>query len=176
MARWTQRASNEERIGSPYDEQARSSRKRELVWLGYKVHLTQTCDQDPQAPHLIVQVHTVPATTPDSVSVEPILEDLRDREVAPSTLLMDQGYTSATSLVEQAIQGTQIVGPLHESTSWQAQAGEGYGLYDFAVDWQQRSVWCPASDTRVNDGLPLLIGMARRKLRSAFQPRLARNV
>ena len=33
--------SNEERIVSPYDEQARSSRKRELVWLGYKVHLTQ---------------------------------------------------------------------------------------------------------------------------------------
>ena len=135
--------SNEERIVSPYDEQARSSRKRELVWLGYKVHLTETCDQDPQVPHLIVQVHTAPATTPDSVSVEPILQDLREREVAPSTLLVDQGYTSATSLVEQAKQGTHIVGPLQESTSWQAQAGDGYGLYDFAVDWQQQSVCCP---------------------------------
>lgn len=147
MARWTEHVNNEDRIVSPYDEQARSARKRELVWLGYKVHLTETCDQDPQVPHLIVQVHTVPATTPDSVSVEPILEDLREREVAPSTLLVDQGYTSATSLVEQAKQGTQIIGPLQESTSWQVQADEGYGLYDFEVDWQQQSVRCPASDT-----------------------------
>ena len=80
------------------------------------MHLTETCDQDPHVPHLIVQVHTAPATTPDSVSVEPILQDLREREVAPSTLLVDQGYTSATSLVEQAKQGTRIVGPLQEST------------------------------------------------------------
>lgn len=77
--------SNEERIVSPYDEQARSCRKRELVCLGYKVHVTETCDQDPHMPQLIVQVHTAPATTADSVSVEPILQDLREREVAPST-------------------------------------------------------------------------------------------
>jgi hypothetical protein len=63
--------------------------------------------------------------------------------VAPSPLLVDQGYTSAISLLEQAKHGTQIVGPLQESTSWQAQAGEGYGLYDFEVDWQQQSVRCP---------------------------------
>ncbi|GHO64591.1 hypothetical protein KSC_034830 [Ktedonobacter sp. SOSP1-52] len=84
---------------SPYDEQARSVRKRELVCLGYKVHLTETCDQDPQKPHLIVQVHTVAATVADSVVVEPILQDQRDREMAPSILLVDQGYTSATSLL-----------------------------------------------------------------------------
>lgn len=135
--------SNEERIVSPYDPEARSSRKRELVWLGYKVHLTETCDQDPQVPHLIVQVHTVPATSPDSTSVEPIVEQLREQDLAPSTLFVDQGYTSATSLVEQGKQGTRLCGPLSESTSWQAQAGQGYGLYDFEVDWPQRQVRCP---------------------------------
>ena len=46
------------------------------------------------------------------MSVEPILQDLREREVAPSTLLVDQGGTLATSLVEHAKQGTQIIGPL----------------------------------------------------------------
>ena len=63
-----------------------------------------------------IKPRSIPATTPDSVSVEPILQDLREREVAPSTLLLDQVYTSATSLVEQAKHGTQIVGPLQEST------------------------------------------------------------
>ncbi|GHO56322.1 hypothetical protein [Ktedonobacter robiniae] len=55
-------------------------------------------------PHLIIQVHTVAATVPDSMAVEPILQDLREREVAPATILVDQGYTSATFLVEQAKQ------------------------------------------------------------------------
>ncbi|MBF6614999.1 MAG: transposase, partial [Chloroflexi bacterium] len=32
--------SNAERVVSPYDQQARESRKRETEWLGYKVHLT----------------------------------------------------------------------------------------------------------------------------------------
>src|SRR5437667_2697810 len=37
--------SNEQRIVSPYDPQARSSRKRDRVGLDYKVHLTETVDQ-----------------------------------------------------------------------------------------------------------------------------------
>jgi transposase len=30
-------------IRSPYDPEARTGKKRELVWLGYKVHVTETC-------------------------------------------------------------------------------------------------------------------------------------
>src|SRR5581483_1038262 len=77
--------SNEDRFVSPSDPEARSSRKRELIWLGYQVHLTETGDQDPQIPHLIVQVHTVPATCPDSPSVDPSVEQLREQDLAPST-------------------------------------------------------------------------------------------
>ncbi|WP_201383211.1 transposase [Ktedonobacter sp. SOSP1-52] len=36
-----------------------------------------------------------------------------------------------------------MIGPLQESTSWQAQAGEGYGLYDFEVDWPHQRIRCP---------------------------------
>src|SRR6266566_4323137 len=53
---------NEDRVVSPYDPDARSSRKRDTTWLGYKVHLTETCDQDPHVPHLISHVETTPAT------------------------------------------------------------------------------------------------------------------
>ena len=37
--------------------------------MGYKVHLTETCDAD--HPDLITQVMTTPATTPDSVMGPP---------------------------------------------------------------------------------------------------------
>jgi transposase len=41
-------------ISSPYDTDARYSTKREMQWVGYKAHLTETCDED--RPHLIVNV------------------------------------------------------------------------------------------------------------------------
>ena len=49
-------------IQSPYDPEARYSRKRQTAWTGYKVHLTETCEEE--LPHLITQVETTVATTP----------------------------------------------------------------------------------------------------------------
>src|SRR5947209_835156 len=53
-------------IRSPYDPEARTGKKRETTWLGYKVHLTETCvlQEEAQArvmPQLIVQVQTTVA-------------------------------------------------------------------------------------------------------------------
>lgn len=50
-------------IESPYDPEARNSTKRETDWTGYKVHISETCDED--EPHIITNVETTPATTPD---------------------------------------------------------------------------------------------------------------
>ena len=57
-----------ELIASPYDPEARYSTKREVEWVGYKVHLTETCETE--TPHLIVNVETTPATTPDDHMVK----------------------------------------------------------------------------------------------------------
>src|SRR5579871_3784198 len=50
-------------IHSPYDCDARFATKREVSWIGYRLHLTETCEED--LPRLITQVSTVPATTND---------------------------------------------------------------------------------------------------------------
>ncbi len=55
-------------ITSPYDPEARYSTKRGSSWVGYKVHFTESCD--PEAPRLITNVETTPATTPDDNMVE----------------------------------------------------------------------------------------------------------
>jgi transposase len=47
----------------PYDTEARYSTKRSTTWTGYKVHLTETCDDE--APHLLTQSGATRATTPD---------------------------------------------------------------------------------------------------------------
>ena len=38
-------------IGSPYDTEARYATKGATVWSGYKVHLTETCDEHPELDH-----------------------------------------------------------------------------------------------------------------------------
>jgi transposase len=43
-------------IESPYDTEAKYSRKDTTRWTGYKVHLSETCDE--YSPHLIINVHT----------------------------------------------------------------------------------------------------------------------
>ena len=51
-------------ICTPYDVEARFSKKRATQWVGDKVHLTETCDD--AAPSLITDVTTTPATTADN--------------------------------------------------------------------------------------------------------------
>ena len=85
------------RIASPYDLEARYSSKRDTHWVGYKVHLTETCDAD--QPDLITQVITTPATTQDSVMGPAIQHDLADRDLLPGTHLLDSGYVDADLLV-----------------------------------------------------------------------------
>lgn len=50
-------------IASPYDPEARFSTKRGMDWVGYKVHFTETCDED--QPHLITHVETTVASIQD---------------------------------------------------------------------------------------------------------------
>jgi transposase len=39
------------------------STKRNISWVGYKVHLTETCDAE--MPRIITNVETTPASAPD---------------------------------------------------------------------------------------------------------------
>src|SRR5438552_8228605 len=135
--------SNEERIVSPYDPEARSSRKRDLVWLGYKGHMTETCDQDPSCPHLITHVETTPATMQDTEVLAPIQEQLRAKDLAPASHDVDQGYPSGPELVKQARLGTQIMGLVGQDTSWQQREQTGYALEVFRLDWPGQVATCP---------------------------------
>ncbi len=48
---------------SPYDLDASAAKKRSTYWIGYKVHFTETCDED--RPHLITHVVTAIGPIPD---------------------------------------------------------------------------------------------------------------
>lgn len=61
------------------DVQTRAGRKREHSWVGYKVHITETCDEE--TPHLITHVETTSATATDEAALEPIHKALKERDL-----------------------------------------------------------------------------------------------
>lgn len=132
-------------IRSPHDPQARYSEKRESSWVGYKVHLTETCDED--LPHLITQVETTIAPVPDSEALPKIQQDLAQRELLPSQQIADAGYVTARLLVSSQQQQVELCGPPRADSAWQAQAGAGFAAADFSFDWEQQQAICPSGQT-----------------------------
>ncbi len=134
--------STAEQIASPHDVEARWSSKRDIQWVGYKVHPTETCDA--ATPHLLTHVETTPATTPDDTMLPTIHAHLAERDLLPAEHLVDKGYTDArTLLTSQSTYGVTIIGPVADDPSWQAQAGAGFAKADFQVDWPGKRVICP---------------------------------
>jgi transposase len=104
------------RIASPYDTDAQWGVKRDTFWLGYKLHVTETCDDQPRCgcpaagdggsgcrgheqdcaapafPNLITHVATTAATVPDSQLTSVICDDLAAKNLAPGRSYLDSGY------------------------------------------------------------------------------------
>src|ERR1700688_3224018 len=111
-------------VSSPYDPAARYSKKRDISWVGYKVHLTETCD--PEMPRIVTNVETTPASTPDDNMVAPVHQSLEQRALLPSEHLVDKGYTDSHVLVDsKQLHGVTIVGPVADDPSWQARSDDG---------------------------------------------------
>ena len=117
------------RIASPYDTDARWGVKREELWLGYKLHITETCDDAPPCdcgpaadgtgaggrraagrehgkgcahlvfPNLITGVATTDATVTDNQMTGAVHAGLARKNLAPGRHYLDSGYLSAAVVV-----------------------------------------------------------------------------
>jgi transposase len=137
---------SEVRIDSPYDPEARYSEKRGQGWVGYKVHWTETCEED--VPHVIVQVETTPAPQPDFEAIAIIQQDLAAKDLLPGEHLMDKGYMNIRQVViAESTYQIQTLGYPMPDSSWQAKAQKGFDLPSFRIDWEGRVVTCPMQKT-----------------------------
>jgi transposase len=89
-----------EQVCSPYDPEARYSAKRDVSWTGYKAQLTETCGPACEGPHVITNVETTVATTPDDNMVAVVHASLDRRGLLPGEHLVDTrksaGFRRAT--------------------------------------------------------------------------------
>jgi transposase len=149
-------------INSPYDVEARYSKKRSTVWTGYKVQVTETCDAD--TPNLITHVATTPATVQDVEMLPQIHTALAKKDLLPAEHLVDAGYADSDVLVtSKDTHGVEVIGPASQDTHWQARAGEGFDVASFTLDWEQEQATCPQgtpsaswSATRNDHGNPII--------------------
>jgi transposase len=132
-----------EQIESPYDPDTHYCTHNTTDWKGYKVHFTETCDDEADL-HLITHVETTLATSQDVDAPAPIHQALAQRDLLPREHLMDAGYVDADLVVEaQRDYAIDIVGPITKDVSWQAREKTGYDLSQFVVDWDAHQVICP---------------------------------
>jgi len=129
------------RIESPYEVEARYSTKRSMSWVGYKVHLTESCDEG--LPHLITDVHTTAATATDVKQLGAIQDGLAQNGLLPAEQLADASYVCGSNLVSSHARQIDLIGPAFKDNTWQAKADEGFDVASFRIDWEGKIVTCP---------------------------------
>ena len=131
-------------LRSPYDVEARTGKKRDLRWFGYKVHVSETRDASPDVPHLIVQVQTTVGNVQDVEVTAAIQQALAQTDRLPQEQFLDTGYVDVELLVSsRQDSGITLVGPVLSDNSWQAKAGNGFDAAHFQIDWQATCATCP---------------------------------
>lgn len=132
-------------IASPDELEARYASKGSTTWTGYKIHLTETCADD--APHLITHVETTIGPVPDMTVTEKIEQDLVAQNLTPETHLCDGAYVDVEIMAKAQERGIDLIGPVHQDSSWQAQLQTGYDLSHFTIDWENMTATCPEGET-----------------------------
>lgn len=136
----------DQRIHSSYDIGARYCNKNSTEWVGYKVVLTETYDED--LPPFVINVETAVADEADVCISERIHQSLMSRQLLPPDSLVDAGFIDVEHLVQSPDEfGVTLCGPVQTEAQWQAVQNEGFGSSAFHINWEPRTVTCPHGKT-----------------------------
>jgi transposase len=134
------------RLDSPDDPDAHFGHKRRIIWTGYQVQVTETCDD--ATLHVMTHVETTEAAATDVSMPKPIQQALCDKPVVPDEQLVDAGYVAATLLVQSPRDfPLALMGPVPTDSSWPAQDEHADDLSQFYMDWEAQQVICPRGKT-----------------------------
>ena len=136
-------------ISSPYDLDAHYAKKRTTTWVGYKVHLTETCEEG--LPPLITHVETTSGPVADGDLTPTIHAALQGKDLLPDVHIVDTGYLDAALLVTSRQEyAVDLLGPTRLDYHWQAREQTGFAVADFQIDWDKQKAVCPAGRTSLS--------------------------
>lgn len=112
---------------------------------GYQAQLTETYSPDNEQ-QFITNAIVETACQPDSQSVEPILEELKENELLPEEMLADSAYCGDENVVLAEEAGVELVGPVPGNSKKEDQY-ECITIDDFNIDEaSEEVVCCPAGN------------------------------
>jgi transposase len=136
-------------ISSPHDVGAHLGRKDITQWVGDKVHITGSCDEG--QPRFITPVATTAGPIADGAMTPAIPQGWQEQGLLPALHLVDTGYLDAELLVtSRRDSDIDLLGPTRLDYRWQAQAGPGFAVHSFSLDWDRQQATCPAGHTSLS--------------------------
>lgn len=126
-----------DRVMTPHDPEARYGRKRDMIWQGKKVHVTETVSDD--GPNVITDVHTTDPRREDSTVLPELLQRVESRTPQVDTVIADGGYASGENSARAAESGVDLVTPPRGGNHRGRLPAEA-----FDIDFDSRQARCPA--------------------------------
>jgi len=136
-------------IQTPHDPDARYSKKRVQEWIGGKVQVTETDDED--QPPLITDIAGTCSSHTDDEALPAIQARLKVRDCLPAQQYADSGYLSGPNLAHSADHGIDLIGPVFAVVSKQSKIPDGITTAQFDIDLEQRRAICPAGYSAESD-------------------------
>lgn len=135
-----------QQIQSPHDAEARWSKKGSTSWVGYKLQVSETDDEN--LPHLITDIALSSSVEGDTTALGEIAVRQAARDVLPSERYVDQAYVSGATLQGSAEREEDLIGPAPSyDPSPQARMADGLTQDHFLLDLATRRATCPAGAT-----------------------------
>jgi transposase len=130
-------------IQTPHDRDARWAEKRGEDWVGYRLQVSETAEDDVRK-QFITDIEVVDANDDDSEVVDGIQERLIERHLKPEEHYVDRGYVSGPNLAHSADRNIELMGLALSDTS---RKPEGYKQSDFEIDMDGQRAICPEGKT-----------------------------
>jgi transposase len=127
-----------EKIQTPHDPEARYANKRDTSWTGYKVHITETANEQGEV-NFITDMTTTNASERDSETLSQIQKNTETRDVKPEEHFVDKGYVTGDNLADSQKHGIHLMG--------EASPLSNKGLFtadDFTIDYESKQATCPS--------------------------------
>ncbi len=134
-----------ERFNSPYDPEAKHGNKGSKQWEGYKLHITESCEDD--LPHVITHVATTTADMMDMPMTLHVHTALKGKALLPAEHLVDSGYVKASHIIASRKEGVELIGPMRTPANWQARTEGAFTMDRFSIDWDEQKMTCPNGKT-----------------------------
>jgi len=125
-------------LRSPHDPDATLGVKRNNLWVGYKVHITESLEQ----PRFVIDVTlSDSAASRDVNDLAAIQQQMIDHELRPAQHYVDQGYMSGEQIAQSQLRDIDLRGVVRSDIQGKP---DGFRLSDFVVDMENEQATCPA--------------------------------